>query len=110
MNSTKGSVGSRHAQLAVGWCLAVSCCPLAAGAQNAQTAAGQSSSAFDIPEIIVTAQRRSENLQDVPIAVSAVTAAQLEMQGITNTLDMGRAVPSLPVTQTAGYVIPRIRG
>ena len=110
MKSTKGSDGTRHAQRVVGWCLAVSCWPLAAGAQNAQTAAGESTTTSDIPEIIVTAQRRSENLQDVPIAVSAVSATQLEMQGITSTLDIGRAVPSLTVTQTAGYVLPRIRG
>ena len=35
-----------------------------------------------------------ESLQDVPIAVSAVSSAQLELQGITSTLDIGRAVPS----------------
>jgi len=90
--------------------LGILCCSASAEAQNLPSFARQSTDASDIPEIIVTAQRRNENLQDVPIAVSAVSAAQLEMQGITSTLDIGRAVPSLIVTQTFGYVLPRIRG
>jgi iron complex outermembrane recepter protein len=100
----------RPVQRAMGCSLAALCWPLAVGAQNLQTAAAQNAAASDIPEIIVTAQRRNENLQDVPIAVSAVSAAQLQMQGITSTLDIGRAVPSLIITQTFGYVLPRIRG
>jgi iron complex outermembrane recepter protein len=110
MKLTKGSNDSRQAPLALGCSLAVFCWPLAAWPQNTQAVTGQSTASSDIPEIIVTAQRRNENLQDVPIAVSAISATQLEMQGITNTLDIGRAVPSLTVTQTAGYLIPRIRG
>src|SRR5882724_584807 len=99
-----------HARLAAGCSLGILCCSASAEAQNLPSFARQSTDASDIPEIIVTAQRRNENLQDVPIAVSAVSAAQLEIQGITSTLDIGRAVPSLIVTQTFGYVLPRIRG
>ena len=38
--------------------------------------------AVQIPEIVVTARKREENLQDVPLAVSAITAQQLEREGI----------------------------
>src|SRR5258705_4211767 len=110
MKSILGSGFGIHARLAAGWSLGILCCSVSAEAQNLQSSGRQSTDVSDIPEIIVTAQRRNENLQDVPIAVSAVSAAQLQMQGITNTLDIGRAVPSLVVTQTAGYVLPRIRG
>ena len=110
MKLIQGWAESVHARRAVACGLAVLCGPLIAGAQNLQTAAGQTADFSDIPEIIVTAQRREESAQNVPIALSTVTGSQLEIQGITNTLDIGRAVPSLIVTQTAGYVLPRIRG
>ncbi len=110
MKLIQGSGLGIHTRLAAGCSLGILCCSVSAEAQNLPSSARQSTDVSDIPEIIVTAQRRNENLQDVPIAVSAVSAAQLEMQGITSTLDIGRAVPSLIVTQTFGYVLPRIRG
>jgi outer membrane receptor for ferrienterochelin and colicin len=109
MKLIQGSGLGIHARLAAGCSLAILCCSVSAEGQNLPSSARQSTDASDIPEIIVTAQRRNENLQDVPIAVSAVSAAQLEMQGITSTLDIGRAVPSLIVTQTFGYVRRRRR-
>src|SRR5260221_596876 len=110
MKLIQGSGLGIHTRLAAGCSLGILCCSVSAEAQNLPSSARQSTDVSDIPEIIVTAQRRNENLQDVPIGVSAVSAAQLEMQGITSTLDSGRAVPSLIVTQTFGYVLPRIRG
>src|SRR6266404_1124280 len=99
-----------HVRLAMGCGMAVICGTSSAQAEHLQLLEDQMADSTDIPTIIVTAQRRHENVQDVPIAVSAVTGQQLEIEGITNTLDIGRAVPSLTVTQTAGYVLPRIRG
>jgi len=110
MKSIHGSGFGIHARLAAGCSFAILGWSVSAEAQNLQSSGRQSTDVSDIPEIIVTAQRRNESLQDVPIAVSAVSAAQLELQGITSTLDIGRAVPSLIVTQTFGYVLPRIRG
>jgi iron complex outermembrane recepter protein len=63
-----------------------------------------------LPEIVVTAQKRSENLQDVPIAIASVSAEQLINQGVTNTEELGLAVPGLTLTNLAGYAMPRIRG
>ncbi|MHB9880636.1 TonB-dependent receptor [Pacificimonas sp. ICDLI1SI03] len=45
--------------------------------------------------IIVTAQRRSESLQDVPIAVSAFSAEELATRQVNNTLDLVAYVPNL---------------
>jgi iron complex outermembrane recepter protein len=64
----------------------------------------------EIEQIIVTAQRRAENLQDVPIAVTSVTASQLQASGIASSLDLAVATPSLQVNDSIGYFTPRLRG
>jgi len=48
-------------------------------------------------DIIVTAQRRSERLQSVPIAISAISADAIANQGITNLEGLSTAAPSLNV-------------
>ncbi|WP_084582852.1 TonB-dependent receptor [Sphingomonas azotifigens] len=55
--------------------------------------------AQDNVEIIVTttAQKRFENIQNVPLAVQVVTPAQLEAQGIRHFQDLGKAAPSLTI-------------
>lgn len=63
-----------------------------------------------LEEIVVTAQKRSENLQDVPIAVTAISAASLEAKGITSALDLRAIVPGLSYTTNATIGSPRIRG
>lgn len=45
--------------------------------------------------IVVTAQRREESVQDVPIAISAFDAAELETRGISNALEVTQFVPNL---------------
>lgn len=50
-----------------------------------------------LEEVIVTAQKRSENLQDVPVAVSAITADQLDDIGFNDIADIAAQVPSLIV-------------
>ena len=82
---------------------------LVAGAMTSSVLAAAESHSV-IEEVIVTAQRRPERLQDVPVAVAAVTSEQLVSQGISNTLDLGRSVPSLTMTNFGGYALPRIRG
>ncbi len=51
-------------------------------------------------EIVVTAQRRNEALQDVPIAVSAFSAETLEKQQIKNTSDLQLTLPNVTFTKT----------
>lgn len=48
-----------------------------------------------LEEIVVTAQRREQNLQETPVTVTAISAAQLENQAIGNTQDIAKAVPNL---------------
>ncbi|MBN8279805.1 MAG: TonB-dependent receptor [Gammaproteobacteria bacterium] len=57
----------------------------------------------EVDEILVTAQRREESLQDVPVAVSAFTADQITTRQIDLVKDIGQNVPNLQTyTVTAG--------
>ena len=51
--------------------------------------------ATQVDTLIITAQRREENIQKVPIAVTALSGAALEAQGVTAFRDLGTRVPSL---------------
>ena len=69
--------------------------------------------AFDENVIIVTATRRAQDVQDIPIAVTAISPVQLEQQGVVNVQDIGSIAPSFSSSnaQTAsGTVVLRIRG
>ena len=46
-------------------------------------------------EVVVTAQKRQERVQDVPVAVTVVSAAQLEREQVTQLSDLARTAPSL---------------
>lgn len=59
---------------------------------------------------MVTAQRRSENLQDVPIAVSVLSADRLATMGVSDTKLLATTVPGLTFTTQANLAAPRIRG
>ena len=48
-------------------------------------------------EIIVTAQKRAENVQSVPLAVSVVGPTQLKAAGVTQFQDLGKIAPSLTI-------------
>lgn len=50
-------------------------------------------------EIVVTAQRRSQRLQDVPISVTAVTGQEIRARNVTDLADMQYAVPGLSIVK-----------
>ena len=53
-----------------------------------------------LEEVVVTAQKRTQNLQDVPVAVSAFTGEQLREAGIRDMFELASIAPSLRVTQS----------
>ncbi|WP_068073588.1 TonB-dependent receptor [Novosphingobium lentum] len=76
---------------------------LTAQTASAQTAPDQAAQAKDdggIAEIVVTAQKRAENIQNVPISITAFTAASLETKGVTDVTAIGNLAPN--VTLDAG--------
>ncbi len=76
-----------------------------------QNAAGSGAGSRGVEDIVVTAQRRSERLQDVPIAVTALNAGALQAAGVGSAADLAKAIPGLSFnTQLGGLGQPRIRG
>ncbi|HEX7853904.1 MAG TPA: TonB-dependent receptor [Sphingobium sp.] len=61
-------------------------------------------------EIVVTAQRRSERLIDVPASITAISAETLTKSGINNTADLAKAVPGIAMTFYGGFLQPAVRG
>ena len=55
-----------------------------------------------LEEIVVTAQRRAESLQEVPIAITVATKEQIERDQIYTITDLQRVTPALEVSQTFG--------
>ena len=62
-----------------------------------------------VETVIVTANRRAENLQNVPVSVTAVTGAGLVNSGVTNLQDLSAVVPGL-VVQNGGFATNHLRG
>jgi len=82
--------------------VAFSLVPVGAFAQAVALPAGDA-----LQEVVVTAQRRSENLQDVPVAVTAFSATELEQAGVASTTDLGVVTPALTVVNQAGNLSRR---
>ena len=72
----------------------------------------QGEDASFLEEIVVVAQKREQNLMDVPVAITAVTGAQIEQSGIKDMIDLQQSVPGLIVggSQTTTTTNFSIRG
>src|SRR5687768_17272167 len=60
----------------------------------------------ELEDIVVTATKRSENLQEVPIAITAITASALANKGVFETTDLGHIMPNLQVNSPYGSQNP----
>ncbi len=92
---------------------------MTAGAAFAQTAAAPAAPALaaeppaaTVDQIVVTAQKRSQSLQDVPIVVTTVSHQLLQDTGVTDIKDLALLTPGLLVTSTTSEAstTARIRG
>jgi len=103
---TKGRTAIRAILLVGASLAAVSMTPVAAMAQATPTAA------TDQPaDIVVTAQRREQRLQDVGIAITALPGTELRQLNIANATDLTRAVPTLKMNAySSAQVVFNIRG
>jgi outer membrane receptor protein involved in Fe transport len=57
-------------------------------------------SAVTVEELVVTANRREQQVKDVPMSVAAVSGVELERAGVETLLDLGHEVPGLTVTES----------
>lgn len=86
-------------------------CPALAQEGQSSASKADASEVFAEGEIIVTAQKRSEKLSDVPMSITAVTGDQLATQGIVSASDLPKIAPGLTyVTSSYGLPIFSIRG
>lgn len=74
----------------------------------AQKEAGRVQGGLD--DIIVTAQRRAEALQDVPISITAVGGDTLARSGVVESNQLTQVTPGLTMTQQNSSVFPFLRG
>jgi iron complex outermembrane receptor protein len=92
---------------------AAAICGLGASAWSlAETPAAPSDSSDTsaLAEIVVTAQKRSQNIQDVPIAVSAAEGPALLDAGADSNLGLVKFTPSLAINSGQGFFSPYLRG
>ena len=88
---------------------------LAGGPAMAQAADGDSDADTGLKRlgaITVTAQKREENIQDVPISITALTGEDLEVRGLTDITDVAQSIPNfdMPSSNNSRNVSVRIRG
>lgn len=106
--------GATAFTIAQGWsgsALAQISPPAPASPASDMTAPGSPAlSEAGLEEIVVTAQRRSENLQRAAISITSVGADQLARRSITTAADLTVAVPALQASNQAGFTAFFIRG
>jgi iron complex outermembrane receptor protein len=109
MNKTIASSFAKATAAALA--LAVSLLPPPA---RAQISTERAAAAPDgLAEIVVTARRRAENLQDVPVAVTALSADILQQQAVTSLGDLNSLVPNMKISSaraTSSTINVYIRG
>jgi iron complex outermembrane receptor protein len=79
----------------------------------AQVTTSADANADGLAEVVVTARRRAENLQDVPVAVTALSAATIQERDVTNLEDLNSFVPNLKISAdraTSSTINVYIRG
>lgn len=87
------------------WVLMFSAIPMssasAATGEAAPTADAATPNSGEIGDIIVSARRRSETSQTVPIAVTAISGAQLQAQAAVDVRDVARVAPNVSIGQVS---------
>ncbi len=79
-------------------------------AQSVAQASDKETAGTDLGDIVVTATRREQRLQDVPVAVTAVTAEALGRSGAADLRNLTQVVPGFFGGRAAGVFLPVIRG
>ena len=105
MNGLRSTTRAAFMYGAAAAAFAVTATALPAMAQDAPAQESAEVSEADPTEIIVTARRREESLQDTPVAISAFSSEMLEQRQIQQTQDLERITPSLqfkPAGQLSG--------
>lgn len=84
--------------------------PVAVSTEAAEPGQTRTSSNRLVEEIVVTAQKREENLQDVPISVTAFSAQTLDAKGVLTAQDLPLVTPGLTLSTSVNFLTVFIRG
>ena len=84
--------------------------PAAAPQPDAPASATANTPSAQLNEIVVTAEKRSSTVQTTPIAITAVTGAELEKRHVEDVTDLGSLAPSLQLIPISQDVQVSIRG
>jgi iron complex outermembrane receptor protein len=82
----------------------------ASGVALAIAAISSGTNAAQLEEIIVTAQKRAESLQDVPVSLVAISGAKIEEAGMHSFAELSQYVPNLNITENSLNTIISMRG
>ena len=66
--------------------------------------------AAELEEVIVTAQKRAESLQEVPVSLTAISGTKIEEAGMNTFGELSTYVPNLSITENAVNTIIEMRG
>ncbi len=89
---------------------------MAAGGTGAPTVVAQEAGPRSLEEVVVTAQKISQNLQEVPIAVSSFSAESLDKLGISNVSQIADFAPNVtldftaPISGSSSALVSFVRG
>lgn len=109
-----GGIFSRKLSYALLVCTGLTPLPALAqdvgGSAPGSVEASTSGSENQLQDIVVTAQRREQKLQDVPVSVTAFGGAALQASGVATIKDLAVVDPSLNIPQVVGVYLPFLRG
>src|SRR6185436_9383394 len=80
----------------VSW-LAIAVCTAPGLAHAADAEAAAAPEAAGVEEVVVTAQKRAENIQDVPLSIMAVSEKAMAAKGVQNVRGLERMIPNLRI-------------
>ncbi|CAN5226423.1 TonB-dependent receptor [soil metagenome] len=109
---TKANIGRSRMRFYTSATLLALIAPTTAWAQTAPPAgpAQEGAGADTIADIVVTAQRRSESAQNVPISVTALSSSQLEASGVVSLPQIAQLTPGLQFQAIGSANVPFLRG
>jgi iron complex outermembrane receptor protein len=90
--------------------LALLLAPGAARGADGPDAAAQENAATQLPTVVVTAQKREENVQKVPMSITVVTDEAIHDSGVKDTSELMRYIPNAFVRDAGNYHQVNIRG
>lgn len=86
--------------------LAIGCAMPAVAEEDADTEVSD----LELGRVTVTAQRRAEREQDVPMSITAMSADELEKSGVSTTADLAKVSPGVTIPFYGAFMQPSVRG